>query len=348
MTGDRHKAPSFQFYPGDWLSSTSTSMMTTAQEGAYIRLLCHDWANDGLPDDDNVLAMLSRVGEGWHKGSYSLVKSCFKPHPRREGHITNARLEKERQNQMAWRAKCSQGGKKSAKKRWEEPKSEAKDKGSYNLVTPLVTDYLQVNDNYKVTKGVSKGISKPQLNGNTSTSTSTSTSQIESKDSHIHIAESDFSNCRIKQTHKPQPTESAPLHSDKTYFRITPQELATCEKWAEQNKLGADYVQLAINEVDDWMQSESKSARDARKSPTHKRYVSQSWVQSKVAERRRATAMLQRPPDAPRFQKPKTIHEKNQEFFEKFERENGLRSEPAQMVDVGTNVDDLEIIYPED
>lgn len=345
---EKHKAPSFQFYPGDWLSSTKIAMMTPAQEGAYIRLLCHDWANDGLPDDDDALAMLSRAGEEWHKGSYSLVKKCFTPHPRIEGLITNKRLEEEREKQATWRAKCSQGGQKASKKRWEEAKKGENHKGSYNLVTPLVTDYLQVKDNYLVTKGISKGISKPQLKDNTSSSTSSSTSLSDPIGSHIPVIPPDISNCSIKNTHKPQPTEVAPIHSDKVHFRITSQELATCHKWADENKLGADYVELAINEVDDWMQSESKSARDARKSPTHKRYVSQSWVQSKVAERRRATAMLQRPPDAPRFQKAKTIQEKNDEFFEKYERENGLRPEPRQMVDVGGNADEPEILFNDD
>ena len=37
------KSPAFQFYPNDWLSSPRITMMSPAEEGAYIRLLCYDW-----------------------------------------------------------------------------------------------------------------------------------------------------------------------------------------------------------------------------------------------------------------------------------------------------------------
>ena len=35
------KRPSFQFYPGDWLSDPGVSMLSEAAEGLYIRLLCY-------------------------------------------------------------------------------------------------------------------------------------------------------------------------------------------------------------------------------------------------------------------------------------------------------------------
>jgi|SRR5688572_22989003 len=41
--------PAFQFYPGDFLVSTTT--MSNAQVGAYIRLLSHQWVNGGIPQD---------------------------------------------------------------------------------------------------------------------------------------------------------------------------------------------------------------------------------------------------------------------------------------------------------
>jgi hypothetical protein len=35
------KRPAFQFYPSDWLASMAIMLMTPAEEGAYVRLLCH-------------------------------------------------------------------------------------------------------------------------------------------------------------------------------------------------------------------------------------------------------------------------------------------------------------------
>ena len=111
-----NKAPAFQFYPNDWLSSPNIMLMTPAQEGAYIRLLAIAWSNEdcGLPDDDNSLALLSRLGEGWFNGGSTVVKKCFIC---KDGRLYNERLMKERTKQEEWRKKSSAGGKKSAKQR---------------------------------------------------------------------------------------------------------------------------------------------------------------------------------------------------------------------------------------
>ena len=59
------RRPSFQFYPGDWLSSLSISTFSAAEVGAYIQLLCHAWLSEdcGLPDDEQVLAQISWLAE---------------------------------------------------------------------------------------------------------------------------------------------------------------------------------------------------------------------------------------------------------------------------------------------
>ena len=97
--------PAFQFYPNDWLSSPKISTMTPAEEGAYIRLLCYAWSNPdcSLPDDDETLGQLSRLGERWLKGGSTRLRQCFTPHPRKPGRLFNARLLKERKKQEAWR-----------------------------------------------------------------------------------------------------------------------------------------------------------------------------------------------------------------------------------------------------
>jgi len=125
------RRPSFQFYPGDWLSSSKTAMMTPAEEGAYIRLLCYCWKDEdcSLPDDDEVLARLSRLNEGWLKGGSRVVASCFQPHPTKVGFLTNERLMQEREKQDEWRRKSAAGGRKSAATR-----AKNKSKGGSHLV----------------------------------------------------------------------------------------------------------------------------------------------------------------------------------------------------------------------
>lgn len=110
------KAPAFQFYPNDWLSSTNIMLMTPAEEGAYIRLLAISWNNDdcSLPNDDEQLAVLSRLGEGWFNGSSTKIRKCFKAKGNR---LVNERLQAERKKQDEWREKSRQGGIKSGKAR---------------------------------------------------------------------------------------------------------------------------------------------------------------------------------------------------------------------------------------
>ncbi len=125
------KAPAFQFYPSDWLSSKSVMLMTPAEEGAYIRLLAIAWSEPdcGLPDDDIALAALSRLGPAWKKGSGKKVRKCFIS---RRGRLYNKRLLSERKKQEEWKLKSSEGGKKGAEARWGAHLK--KDRGGHKMV----------------------------------------------------------------------------------------------------------------------------------------------------------------------------------------------------------------------
>ena len=114
-TDERYAA--FLFYVEDWLSSTALDLMTAAEERGYLRLLLHAWkAPDcGLPNDDRVLARLSRLDGEWHTGSGAVVRSEFFE---KDGRLYNARLLKERENQIAVRIARSGAGKAGAEARW--------------------------------------------------------------------------------------------------------------------------------------------------------------------------------------------------------------------------------------
>jgi uncharacterized protein YdaU (DUF1376 family) len=120
----RKRSPAFQFYPGEWLSSTKVAMMNLAEQGAYLRLLCHEWADPHctLPDDDEQLAVLSGLGEGWFNGGSVKIRACFQKHPKRPLRIFNVRLRLERRKQEAWRRKSREGGVRSGESRRNKPK----------------------------------------------------------------------------------------------------------------------------------------------------------------------------------------------------------------------------------
>jgi uncharacterized protein YdaU (DUF1376 family) len=110
------KRPAFQLYVNDWLSSTAIALMSAAEEGAYIHLLCHEWTEDdcGLPDDDAQLAVLSRLGRDWKKSSACLRKQFMA----RDGRLYNKKLLAVRDAADAWREKQRESGKRGAQKRW--------------------------------------------------------------------------------------------------------------------------------------------------------------------------------------------------------------------------------------
>ena len=109
MGKSKDKSPAFQLYPGDWLSSADILVMTSAQEGAYFRLLCIAWMSDdcGLPDDDEALATLSRLGPEWFNGGGTIVRNKFFSKNKR---LFNKRQLKERKKQKERSKLCSASG----------------------------------------------------------------------------------------------------------------------------------------------------------------------------------------------------------------------------------------------
>ena len=145
----RKGAPAFQFYPDDWLSSKDITLMSAAEEGAYIRLLSYAWLADdcGLPDDATTLASLSRLGDDWRGQSGEKIRAKFR---KRRGRLYNDRLLEERRKQKEHHKKSSLGGLKSATSR-----ASKRVKGGSRLVAtklqppphPLVDDWLQPKGN---------------------------------------------------------------------------------------------------------------------------------------------------------------------------------------------------------
>lgn len=106
------KAPAFQFYAGDWISSQRVALMTLEEEGAYIRLLAFCWQHGSIPDDPEKIARL--IGKGASTTLAATLATMFEPGG---GGLVHRRLEEEREKQKEWREKSAAGGKKSAESR---------------------------------------------------------------------------------------------------------------------------------------------------------------------------------------------------------------------------------------
>ena len=138
----REKAPGFQFYPGDWLSSSSVRRMTLAERGAYIDLLAYAWRDGGIPEDDAEIARLLQLS----------LRSWLKLAPRVRARFTiecgrtlqNARQEAERSKQAEWRAKSARGGRKAASQRATKARPTSPQRGR------VVDDCLQPKSNTAV------------------------------------------------------------------------------------------------------------------------------------------------------------------------------------------------------
>lgn len=105
------KAPAFQFYSGDFL--TGTALMSNAEVGLYIRLLCLQAEHGAIPDD------VDRIAQAYGEQSRALwpeVRSKFIGGTT-AGTLVNERLSVVLEARNAFRMKQSAKGKASAASR---------------------------------------------------------------------------------------------------------------------------------------------------------------------------------------------------------------------------------------
>lgn len=111
------------------------AVMNLEQLGAYWKLLCLCWNNDGLPNDENDLKDMCGNPKNW-ENIWKKVGKCFYEC---NGKLRNKRLDKERKKQEVWREKSKEGGIKSGKTRREKSKSKGgsfKTKGGSTKAEP--------------------------------------------------------------------------------------------------------------------------------------------------------------------------------------------------------------------
>jgi uncharacterized protein YdaU (DUF1376 family) len=121
-------APAFDFYPERWL--TGTAGLSDIEQIAYLRLLCHQWLMQGLPEDVKALKRLAGRG---------VTPAVLEKFPQGEdGRRRNGRLETIRVEQRERIAKRRAGAAKTNAKRWGERVASdvASDHDSESQATP--------------------------------------------------------------------------------------------------------------------------------------------------------------------------------------------------------------------
>lgn len=107
-------SPAFPLYARDWI--VDTARLPLAAQGAYIRLLCHEWVEGSLPCEQDDLARICGIAA---RKEWAVVWTRLKPLFVVEGgSLVNRRLEGERAKQIAFREERSRRGTEGAKKRW--------------------------------------------------------------------------------------------------------------------------------------------------------------------------------------------------------------------------------------
>ncbi len=110
------KAPAFRFYPKDFLTSERQVAMSAAAAGVYIRLMCHCWLSESLPNDPAVLAKMSGADDAEFAHVWPSIESCFTKNKR--GRLVHPRLILERKKQDDYAKSQRTSGLRGASKRW--------------------------------------------------------------------------------------------------------------------------------------------------------------------------------------------------------------------------------------
>ena len=108
-------------------------LMTLEQEGAYRRLLDHQWLHGSIPADLRQMAVICKaIGAARMRSVWSGVSCCFEPLSGTD-RLVNKRLERVRDDAEAHRDRQSQNGSKGAARRWQKDS----DPNGVAIVSPM-------------------------------------------------------------------------------------------------------------------------------------------------------------------------------------------------------------------
>jgi uncharacterized protein YdaU (DUF1376 family) len=112
--------PSYPWYPRDFMADEPVMLMTLEQEGAYRRLLDHQWLHGSIPVDLKQLAVICKgVTASKMKALWAGIAECFVVVPDDDARLVNERLERVREEYVKFRTGKSEAGSKGNEVRWK-------------------------------------------------------------------------------------------------------------------------------------------------------------------------------------------------------------------------------------
>ena len=201
------KAPAFQLYPQDFISSLDVQLMSAAEVGAYCLLLFNSWTQPRqgfLPNDEAQLRHLSRLSAEEWKTSKKRLLAKF-PATEDKKHRYNPRLLVEAGKQATFREKQAEHGKRGGRPRQDEKPDKA-------------NPFLGESQNNPT---LSQPVGKPKpARAHSSSSSSTSSSKSKSNDLQAPASPADLTSSL--QAEKPNDSRGAAevLADEATVFTI--------------------------------------------------------------------------------------------------------------------------------
>lgn len=141
--------PAFQFYANDFI--TGTQDLEIEEVGIYIRLLCYQWDKGSLPIEEKRLCRIAGCDFETFKKAWVILGLKFSSPDGTS--LKNSRLERTREEQVAYREKQRLNGIKGGRPRKEETQTITQTKPKNN---PTVNP----NHNPKITSSSSSSIIK--------------------------------------------------------------------------------------------------------------------------------------------------------------------------------------------
>ena len=149
------KSPWYPWFPRDFAADEPVMLMSLEQEGAYRRLLDHQWLHGSIPADLGQLAVICKMLPAARMRSvWAGVSRCFEAVEGTD-RMVNPRLERVRDTAEEHRERQRQNGSKGAQKRWQKDGDTNGDPIGGATISPMAKNSsalpLPIPDNYTPT-----------------------------------------------------------------------------------------------------------------------------------------------------------------------------------------------------
>lgn len=134
------KAAAYLWYPRDFAADEHVVLMDLETEGAYRRLLDHQWLHGSVPSDLTDLAKICKgVTVPKMRRMWPALSACFQPSADDPNRLCNAKMERVREDWLHVREARSEAGRKGGRPPRQPKQTESKTEANGKLTTPTPT-----------------------------------------------------------------------------------------------------------------------------------------------------------------------------------------------------------------